>query len=157
MKIGIIIIFHNSALAIDKSIQKVLYDLKDLTALCLVNNASVDKTLEKLHELNDASGLVYTILDIKQNKGSDAAIRAGVRYLLNQDELRYIGFINIEGINTKQYLFEFLRAVKNYKGLIIKYSLWATKNNKMRRMLFKNVFSVIECLSQKHIGISKLV
>jgi len=157
MNIGIIIIFHNNATDIDKLLLKGLLDLKDSAQLCLINNASKDNTLEKLQELNDASELVYTILDIKQNKGNVAAIKAGARYLFNQKELRYVGFINIEDGNSMQFLFEFLSATKNYKDLIVQYNIDHLKNNKMQRTLFKNIFSIVDCLSKQHLFINKLI
>lgn len=157
MRIGIIIIFYNNALDIDKTLLKGLSDLRKHAQLCLVNNASTDKTLEKLQELNATEGFVYTILDIKQNRGIDTAIKAGARYLFNQNELKYIGFINVEGFNTEQSLFDFLSAAESHKDSIVQYNLKLVKNNKMHRVLFKNIFSVVDYLSQMHIGSSKVV
>ncbi|MFI1743388.1 glycosyltransferase [Thalassobellus sediminis] len=155
MKIGIIIIFHNNAFSIDSKLHKEFLDLKNVTHLCLVNNASTDKTLEKLQQLNDASEHVYTIIDIKQNKGNEAAIKAGVRYLFNQKDLNYIGFINFEEGKTLRYLFEFLRTFEKPSNLIKQYNLEQVKNNKKQRTLFKNIVSVVDYLNQKHIGVSE--
>ncbi|MFI1773310.1 glycosyltransferase [Thalassobellus citreus] len=155
MKIGIIIIFHNNAFSIDNKLHKGLLDLKNATHLCLVNNASTDKTLEKLQQLNDASEHVYTIIDIKQNKGHEAAIKAGVRYLFNQKDLNYIGFINFEAGKTMRYLLEFLRTFEKSTDLIKHYNLRQVKNNKKQRTLFKNIVSVVDYLNQKHIGVSE--
>ncbi|GAA3629686.1 glycosyltransferase [Flavivirga jejuensis] len=145
MKIGIIILFYNNAIAIDKNLFKGVSNLSDVH-LCLVNNGSKDETLEKLQELKETSGLKSTIIDIKHNKGKMAAIKAGARYLFNHNDLKHIGYINVGKMKEVMSLFELLNETQHHKELIIQHNLNVIKKHLVQKPLLKNIFSIKDYL-----------
>ncbi|OEK08167.1 hypothetical protein A8C32_01515 [Flavivirga aquatica] len=150
MKIGIIIIFYNNALDINENLFEGVSKLEKIQ-LCLVNNGSKDETLEKLQELIEVYELKNSIVDIKQNKGNDMAIKAGVRYLFNENNLKHIGYININKFNKTMSLFELLKAMQNHNDLIIQHKIRGTKKCQKQKSLAKNIFSIMEYLSHLNI------
>ncbi|GAA3611979.1 glycosyltransferase [Flavivirga amylovorans] len=150
MKIGIIIICYNNAVDIGKSLFSGVSNLTDVD-LCLVNNGSKDATLEKLQELKEASGLKSTIIDIKHNKGYTVAIKAGARYLSNHNDLKLIGYINVNKMNDVMSLLDLLNAVQHHKEAIIQHHLNVINKHFEQRALLKNTFSVIDYLNRLNI------
>lgn len=144
MKIGIIIIFFNNEKDINISLFNELFNLKKHTQLCLVNNGSSDGTLEKLQEFKLTYESNINILDVKRNKGDEAAIKAGARYLFNQNEIKHIGYLNVEKCNSVQDLKTLLMALLNHKEDIIQYNLKTLGRHLGQRTLIKNIFSVID-------------
>jgi len=93
MKTGIIIIFHNYAEEIDKDFFKEHISKADDVEICLVNNNSNDSTYQLLKEIGEKCKNV-SVVNINKFKTDNSAIRAGVRYLVNQFNLREIGYID---------------------------------------------------------------
>lgn len=151
MKIGIIIIFYNNEKVIDSNLFNEIFNITKHTQLCLVNNGSSDGTFEKLQEFKLIYESNITIVDVKRNKGDEAAIKAGARYLFNQNELKHIGYINVEKFNSVQDLQTLLYNLINHKELIIQFNLESVGSHKMKRTLFRNIFSVIEYFTHLNI------
>jgi len=99
MKLGIIIIFRNNA---DKiSIDTISNNLKPVSdlVLCLVDNQSKDDTLEKLKEIRENS-INVEVVEIKKQSTLEAAKKAGARFMFNTYNLKHIGFIDVNTIET---------------------------------------------------------
>ncbi len=104
MKKGIIIVFSDDENKIDEDQFPNLFKQDDFK-ICLVNNGSKDNTLQKLKQIKDKAINIISILDVKKNKGIKAAIKSGVRYLINTEDFtsivyfefhKYKDFLNLE-------------------------------------------------------------
>ena len=145
MKKGIIIVFSNNEKEIKETPFDTLLD-KDVAEFCFVNNASNDNTLDKLKEIKNKTFNNISIVDIKKNKGIKVAIKAGVRYLVNNKELKliiYLEFYKNYGFVNLDYT---LNIIVNSDHKII--NLIANTNN---RNILQNVFSMEQLI--KKLGI----
>ena len=90
MKKGIIILFSEDEKIIDKNQFINLFNQTEIK-LCFVNNGSKDNTLTILESIKEDLGLSrISVLDVKIDKGINAAIKAGARYLLSSGDLKWI-------------------------------------------------------------------
>jgi glycosyltransferase involved in cell wall biosynthesis len=151
MKIGIIIIFHNNENDIDKEMFSNLLNKTKLTPLCFVNNGSKDNTLEVLKLLKNEFHSKVSILDVKRNKGTELAIKAGARYLFNTDELNHIGYVNMNSFSGYKDFNKLIWVIESNKDLIIQYNTQDLSNTTNQRKLFKNIFSIVEYLETFHL------
>jgi hypothetical protein len=92
MKVGIIIVFDASHDAIlHTNIIDTLNGLPDIN-FCLVNNNCPeilsDILLDISYECKNA-----TVIHIKKSKGNPQAIRAGIRYMNNHFNLKFLGYV----------------------------------------------------------------
>ncbi|WP_299778970.1 glycosyltransferase [uncultured Formosa sp.] len=142
MKIGILIIFFNNEKEIDNHLFNSLLRLPKLVRLSLVNNGSTDNTLEKLQELEDSYNADLSLIDIKKNKGTNAALKAGARYLLEKEDLKHIGYLNLESAFNFKKVAEIMILIKENYDLIAPYSVEINNNTPFQRSLFKNMFSM---------------
>jgi len=107
MKIGILIVFRNDEAAIELHKFTKLFAKKTKLDVCFVNNGSTDNTLKLLKEIQEEATIPISIIDVKKNRGLNAAIKAGVRYLSNKNDLPY--FVCKE--HFKSYNFEMFQEV----------------------------------------------
>jgi dolichyl-phosphate beta-glucosyltransferase len=116
MKTGIIILFLDDEKKINKNQFKNLFDQKEVK-LCFVNNGSKDNTLyilDSVREELESNNVV--VLDIKKNKGTSAAVKAGARYLLSSEDLKYIMYFKsnmLSYFENKKNQFEILKKMEN--------------------------------------------
>lgn len=155
MKIGILIVFFNNEKDIDVNLINSLLTIDAQSQICLINNGSKDATLENLLELKEHLQSLY-VLDIKRNKGNEAAIKAGARFLINRFNLKQIGYINVEKKNDFKSLNVMLQAVDKINERLISYNLQANTNKQMRRILLKNIFSIIEYVKRLENGFKNI-
>lgn len=134
--------FSNNEKEIKETPFEMLLD-KDVAEFCFVNNASNDNTFDQLKNIKTKTFNNISILDIKKNKGTKAAIKAGVRYLVNNKELKLIIYLELYKNNNFVNLEFLLNSIVNSDHEIIK--LFANKNN---RNILQNVFS-LEQLNEK--------
>jgi glycosyltransferase involved in cell wall biosynthesis len=93
MKKGIVIVFSEDEERINKDELINLSNHKN-TELCLVNNGSKDQTLAVLNAVKDnLDSTCISIIDIKKNIRTIAAVKAGARYLFSFGDLRYIVYL----------------------------------------------------------------
>ncbi|MEP1487417.1 MAG: glycosyltransferase [Algibacter sp.] len=147
MKIGVIIVFYNNELDISRNLFDGLSNVKNHLHLCLINNGSEDATLDRLEALKEISKLNTVVVDIKQNRGVNNAIKAGARYLFNQNKLKYIGYVSVDKLKTIQDLDTLLNTIEIHKESIIQLNSITNKNTQIKRMIFKNVFCILECIN----------
>jgi dolichyl-phosphate beta-glucosyltransferase len=141
MKKGIIILFSDDEKKIHKNQFTNLFNHKDIK-LCFVNNGSKDNTLTILEAVkDDLEPSSISIIDIKKDKGINAAIKAGARYLLSSGNLKCI-------MHFKSNMLPFFENKENQLKILKKIedrfndNLSTSKNRKNA----KNIFSYKEFL-----------
>jgi GT2 family glycosyltransferase len=157
MKIGVIIIFNNDKLLADSDF--LIGQIKQLDAveLCFVDNNTKDNTLYLLEEIKDECQQNVSVIQIKKNISLDGAMRAGARYMVNEFNLKHIGFINVNDLVKEDLkLNNVLQSISNNNKSIINYNIKSIENQSMKKTLFKSVFSLIEYLKQININNSNL-
>lgn len=142
MKKGIIILFSEDEKKIHKDQFINLFNQKEIK-LCFVNNGSKDNTLMVLESVkDDLDPRNISIIDIKINKGVNAAIKAGTRYFLSAGNLKWI-------VHFKSNMLPYFENVENQLNVIKKIedrfndNLSQAKNRKKT----KNIFSFKEFLT----------
>jgi glycosyltransferase involved in cell wall biosynthesis len=90
MKIGILIVFRNNEKEIEISQFIRLFTKKKHQEICFVNNGSTDQTLKILKEIKEEVTIPISIVDVKKDRGHNAAVKAGIRYLSNKNDLPYL-------------------------------------------------------------------
>lgn len=94
MKAGIVIVLTNKEDKINTlGIENFLNEKTDIN-ICFVDNGSTDKTLNILEVLVTMFPKNISIVKIKNNKGEDAALKVGFRYLLNKKNITNLSFSN---------------------------------------------------------------
>jgi glycosyltransferase involved in cell wall biosynthesis len=142
MKKGIIILFSEDEKKIHKDQFINLFNQKEIK-LCFVNNGSKDNTLMVLESVkDDLDPRSISIIDIKIDKGVNAAIKAGARYLLSARDLKWI-------MHFKSNMLPYFEDIENQLNVIQKIedkfndNLSQAKNGKKT----KNIFSFKEFLT----------
>ncbi len=136
MKIGILILFHNDEKEIEIPQFIDLFTKKGNLEICFINNGSTDKTLEILKEIREEATVPISIIDVKKDKGHHAAIKAGVRYLASEDELRYILCLQRYKSQDFEMLEKVFQIMQQEKMVVV--NLF----KKTKCMVHKNVFSL---------------
>ncbi|MCF2875177.1 MULTISPECIES: glycosyltransferase [unclassified Tenacibaculum] len=140
MKVGILILFCNSEKEIIEYEMAKLFNVKSDSEICFINNGSKDNTLRALKVIRDDAKIDISILDIKKNKGINAAVKAGARYLFSRTDIDYIVYM-------RPNMLSYFKALKTQ----IKLGTDLFKNRKKSRIL-RDIFSIDEILSfKKHI------
>jgi glycosyltransferase involved in cell wall biosynthesis len=144
MKKGIIILFSEDEKIIDKNQFINLFNQTEIK-LCFVNNGSKDNTLTILESIKEDLGLSrISVLDVKIDKGINAAIKAGARYLLSSGDLKWI-------MHLKSNMLPYFGDIENQLSVLkkveekFKDNLPKAKN----RRRAKNIFSYKEFLTFK--------
>lgn len=114
MKKGIVIVFSEDEDRINKDELINLSNHKN-TEICLVNNGSKDHTLEVLNAVKDTlESSSISIIDIKKNIKTIAAVKAGARYLFSVEDLKYIIYLKSNILSyLKNRQFEVLKKIEN--------------------------------------------
>ncbi|WP_452232895.1 glycosyltransferase [Lacinutrix sp. MEBiC02595] len=143
MKTGIIIIFHNNDSEMDPSFFIEQIKQTSNLELCLVNNDSKDSTFDLLNEVKDACNNV-SVVNIRKFKSDVAAVKAGARFMFNAFQLKNVGYVSINMINTKYHgVNRLIKVIAENQEVIINYS---RKPLKRKQTLFQSLFSVIDYL-----------
>jgi dolichyl-phosphate beta-glucosyltransferase len=142
MKKGIIILFSEDEKIIDKNQFINLFNQKEIK-LCFLNNGSKDNTLTVLESIKDDLDPSRTsVLDVKIDKGINAAIKAGARYLLSSGDLKWI-------MHFKSNMLPYFEDIENQLNVLKKVEEKFNDNlpqSKNRRRA-KNIFSYKEFLT----------
>lgn len=144
MHSGIIIIFNNDAQTIDTNPILDFLD-KNNFKICLVNNASTDKTTETLNKIKlqaNASDNIF-ILDNSRNKGLKYAVKAGARFLLNEAEFENMIYLESNIIMYLKHIEEYFSQIELQKELLSKYQTRSERN------VLSNVFPFEELIKMK--------
>lgn len=142
MKKGVLIIFSNDEDNIDKSQFVNLLSHKDVQ-LCFVNNGSKDNTLDLLETIKSEVKTPISILDIKKNKGTIAAVKAGVRFLFSTENLNCILYLKLEILSS---ILDLKKQIEVFKKIDDQFNAKNTPKNR-RKILQKVVsFNDLLCL-----------
>ena len=144
MKKGIIILFSEDEKIIDKNQFINLFNQTEIK-LCFVNNGSKDNTLTILESIKEDLGLSrISVLDVKIDKGINAAIKAGARYLLSSGDLKWI-------MHLKSNMLPYFEDIENQLSVLKKVEKKFKDNlpKAKNRRRAKNIFSYKEFLTFK--------
>ncbi|MBQ0788467.1 MAG: glycosyltransferase [Oceanihabitans sp.] len=148
MKIGIIIIFHNNEKEMDPSFLIEQINQTSNLELCLVNNDSKDNTYEVLKNIKEACDNV-SVVNVRKFKSDISAVKAGARFMLNAFNLKHLGYVSINMLNTKYHgLNGLIKMIAENQDVINDYNC---KNLKKKKTLFQSLFSVIDYLKNLEI------
>lgn len=147
MKKGIIILFSEDEKTINKNQLINIFKQKDVK-LCFVNNGSKDNTLQALEAvMGEADTHSISIIDIKKNTTTNAAVKAATRYIQNSEDIKCILYIKS---NLLKYLEDKKKKIELLKIIETQFKQ-ALYNHKSSKDLKKN-FSYKELLSFQKIN-----
>lgn len=145
MNLGIIIIFHNNENQINtRFFIKYINEIKNIT-FCFVNNCSLDNTFELLNDIKNETEAKVSIVDIKKYVVESFAIKAGVRFMSSNYNLKHIGFLNSENFDFENLL----KIIIQNNDLLIEPTNLALIKQTVKQKTYKNIFSVVDFLSTK--------
>ncbi|WP_157663280.1 hypothetical protein [Polaribacter sp. SA4-12] len=135
MKKGVIIIFGKNDLTISKNLSfKSSFSKK--VKICLVNNGNDTKGLNFLYKLKESSKCDVSILNLRKEKESMLAVKAGVRFLTNTEDINIFVYANPKNILDK-----------NLIKKILKISDEDLENKDDERVLLRRVYSFDELIN----------
>ncbi len=146
MKIGVIIIFRDNELQIEKQFFIEQINEYDTIEFCLVDNNSNDKTLLLLMEIKETCSSQVSVVEIKKQISVEAAKKAGARYMFNQFNLKHIGFVDANSMQQGHTLNMLIATIYRNKESIIDTNLKAIEDQKIKQTLFKSIFSIVDYL-----------
>jgi hypothetical protein len=135
MKKGIIIIFGKSDIEISANLSfKSSFNKK--FKICLVNNGNDHKVLKFLDKLKELSKCDISILNLRKEKKSMLAVKAGVRFLTNTEDVNIFVYTKPKNILDK-----------NLMKKILKISDEDLENKIDERVLLRKVYSLDELVN----------
>ncbi|NNK61115.1 MAG: glycosyltransferase family 2 protein [Flavobacteriaceae bacterium] len=145
MRIGIIIIFHDNEAEIDAHHCIECFKHAHKLEICLVDNNSRDNTQNILKEIKEECYNV-TLVNIKKIKSDAAAVRAGARFMINNFDLKHLGFVSTNSINKTSFGVNGMikELMENQEQISIQ-CISSSNLKKTNRAIFQNIFSVMEC------------
>lgn len=96
MKTGIIIPCYNEENRLNITAFKSFITTSSDYHLCFVNDGSKDNTVRVLKEIQQANPTKVSVIDLIENGGKAAAVRAGAKYLYTKSEVANIGFMDAD-------------------------------------------------------------
>jgi len=135
MKKGLIIIFDKDDFTILKNLSFKLSFNKQIR-ICLINNGNHNKILTLLSKLKDESKCDVFILNLRKEKPLMLAVKAGVRFLYNIDDLDLILYTKPKNIFNKITI-EKLGEITDIDLV----------NKKEERVLLRKVYSLDELIN----------
>jgi len=94
MKTGIVITFYNKEKNIDLDQMELFLNSCNNIQVCFVNNGSTDNTIDTLEQISEKFPEIVSVVNIKNNKGEESALKVGFRYLLNKNKLAQVSYFN---------------------------------------------------------------
>tara|TARA_B100000767_G_C19743347_1_gene527266 strand:- start:691 stop:1113 length:423 start_codon:yes stop_codon:yes gene_type:complete len=132
MNNGIIIIFEKNCIdTIEIQIFKLTFNKK--IKICLVNNGNNEKIFKFLDTLKDSSECDISILNLRKEKTTMMAVKAGVRFLSNKNNINLIIYATPKSICNPKTIHK-----------ILKFFERDLKTKKDKRVLLRGVYSIQE-------------
>ncbi|WP_036821479.1 hypothetical protein [Polaribacter sp. Hel1_85] len=103
MKKGMVIIFDKNDIHVSENRPFKSFFNKSFK-ICLVNNGNHVKLLKFLYKLKETSKCEVSILNLRKEKASDLALKAGVRFLFNNDNINLIVHAKPKNIFDKKLM-----------------------------------------------------
>lgn len=139
---GLIIVFNTfEKEAFKKALITAINAIAE-TKICLVCNSSNDEVFEILTEVAERCNNT-NVINTKREKSSTSAVRAGARYMFNEYNLKYLGFI------VDLYDFEILKIMKQYakrQEAIVTLNKIERDGKTVKQTFYQSLFSVTEYL-----------
>ena len=135
MKKGLIIIFDKDDYTILKNLSFKLSFNKQIR-ICLINNGNHNKILNLLSKLKDESKCDVFVLNLRKEKPLKLAVKAGVRFLYNIDDLDLILYTKPKNIFNKIIIEK-----------LVKITDIDLVNKKEERVLLRKVYSLDELIN----------
>ncbi|WP_299361841.1 hypothetical protein [Winogradskyella sp.] len=144
MYVGLIIVFNT----FDSEVLKE-YFITSINAMadvkiCLVCNSSNEQVFEVLTEIAEHCNNT-NVVNTKRKKLNTASVRAGARYMNNQFNLKYLGFI--VGLDNFEIL-EVLKTYVQHQETIIALNKIEKGNKAVKPTFYQSLFSVTEYLKK---------
>lgn len=139
MKLGIIVPCYNEENRIDVDTFVKFINLKKDCYLCFVNDGSKDNTIKVLRAIKSKAPEFVSVIDMKKNKGKLAAIKAGARFLYNEQNVELLAYMNANAfsiINNVDKLLAYEQS-ENFAELYKTIG----KSNNIKKGVFKRLFS----------------
>ena len=143
MKTGIIIPCYNEEKRLNKEAFVQFITNNEEYHLCFVNDGSKDNTMGVLKEMKMEVPNQISIVDVKKNVGKATAVRAGVRYLYNREDIAYIGFIDADLSTDFKDFKDLVKTLKSNEKLSVVFGSRNSGGNGIKRDYFRNIFSKI--------------
>lgn len=112
--------------------------------ICLVCNSSSEQDFEILTEIADQCNNTY-VINTKRRKPNTSSVRAGARFMYNQFNLKYLGFI--VGIDNSKIL-EAMQGYIKHQEEIVALNKIKKEKKAYKPTLFQSLFSITEYLSK---------
>ena len=138
MKVGIIIVFDTSH---DEILHTNIIDtLKELSEICfcLVNNNCPEALSDTLTDISYECGNA-TVIHIKMNNGNSQAVRAGARYMNNQFNFKFLGYV--VDLKKDKMIDAIKLFAKNYEDIQLR-EFNNQSNRLLKQTFFKKTFSI---------------
>ena len=142
--VGIILIFHNNENNLNFDLITQTLNAASELHFCLVNNGSVDNTLDLLNNVKQQSKNQISVLDIKKYKSEIFALKSATRYLNSVEKIKHYGYLEIEKTTSITIL---NRLIKSNNKAPITLNMPHVVNSKENRLLIKNVFYLMDYLN----------
>jgi Flp pilus assembly secretin CpaC len=153
MKIGVIIVFHNNENDINTSFFIEQFKQTKNLQLCLVNNASTDKTYTILEDIKEMCETNVSVVDVKKFKSDQAAIKYGARFMFNQYNLNHVGYINVNKLNSQLLnINNLIEVISQNQDIIVKYNIEVLDKRELKQTLYQGLFSIIEYIEKLKIN-----
>ena len=86
-----------------------------------------------------------SIVNVKKIGSETSAKRAGARYMINQFELKHLGYINTKPVDlANDSFYNLIKNISDYQKEILEYNIENLKKKEIRKMKYQSLFSVIE-------------
>lgn len=141
MKTGIIIPCYNEANRLDVNEFLTFAKNNKNYFICFVNDGSSDHTLDVLEDIEKKSTDNVVVIDVKINAGKASAVRTGVKYLSQNTEISYIGFMDADLSTDFNDFDKLVRTLKFNKELTFVYGSRGKGEGNIKRSFFRNIFS----------------
>ncbi|MBC3845363.1 glycosyltransferase [Winogradskyella echinorum] len=145
MKTGIIIVFHNNEKEMDTTY--FIEQIKQISNIefCLVNNDSRDNTYDLLRDVRDECNNV-SVVNVRKFKSDMAAVKAGARFMFNEFNLKYLGYVSVNNLNIKEHgLNGLIELITENQNAILNFKISSLKK---KQTLFQSIYSLLDYLKK---------
>lgn len=145
MKTGIIIVFHNNEKEMDTTY--FIEQIKQISNIefCLVNNDSRDNTYDLLRDVRDECNNV-SVVNVRKFKSDMAAVKAGARFMFNEFNLKYLGYVSVNNLNIKEHgLNGLIELITENQSAILNFKISSLKK---KQTLFQSIYSLLDYLKK---------
>ncbi len=148
MKTALVIIFYDLEDQINKPLfLEIANDLRNIE-LCLVNNNSTDYTYYLLKDIKEDCKNV-SVINIKRKKSEANAVKAGARFMINEFDIKSIGYINANAIGgTFLTLDTLLRALRDHQDLLYEDQTYILKPYEKKHALMHKLYAITDRINE---------